>query len=181
MKIYHSTSLIIVASILIGCASGSAKVDSRVQSSNIPAFKKILVNLNVESRNFNKEIVSGLQTSLASSLATCGITSTIYVKDPLDINPKQTFAQRMNDFKPDAVLVITRTGGQVLIGEGGNRAEFDVMMRLRQTTPSLEVWTAKSDVRVLTQNMFSNDVKSGEKLGIKFFEVMKKDRVICQD
>jgi hypothetical protein len=181
MKIYHSASLILVVSILIGCASGSTKIDSRVQSSSIPSFKKILVHLNVESRNFNKDIVSGLQASLASSLATCGITSSTYVRDPLDINSKQTLAQRMNDFKPDAVLAITRTGGQILIGEGGNQAEFDVMMRLRQTTPLLEVWTAKSDVRVLTQNIFTNDVKSGEKLGVKFFEVMKKDRVICQD
>jgi len=172
-------SILISASVLLGCASGSAKFESRVQAGSIPLFNKILVNLNVESRNFNKDISAGLQTSLVASLANCGIVASIHIKDPLDLYPNKTLAQKIDDFKPEAVLTITRTGGQVLIGEGGNQADFDVMLRLRQTRPSIEVWTAKSDVRLLTQNMFSNDVKSGERLGVKFFEVMKKDGVIC--
>ncbi len=167
--------------VLIGCASGSAKFESRVQAGSIPLFKRILVNLNIESRNFNKDISAGLQTSLVASLANCGIVATIHVKDPLDLSPNQTLARRMDEFKPEAVLTITRTGGHILIGQGGNQADFDVMMRLRQTKPSVEVWTAKSDVRLLTQNLFTSDVKSGERLGVKFFEVMKIDGVICQN
>ena len=71
-------------------------------------------------------------------------------------------------------------GGQVIISDGGNNANFDVMMRLSKLAPKSEIWTAKLDVRVLTQNLFTDDVKSGERLGQQFFEAMKKDRVLCR-
>jgi len=172
---------IFVAFTLAACASGGAKVDSRVQSNESLKFKKMLISLNVESRNFTKSLADGMQNSIVSSLAGCGIEAVVYVKDALDINPNKTLADKMRDFQADSMLSIVRTGGQVLISDGGNNANFDVMLRLYKLKPtSSEVWTAKSDVSVLTQNLFVNETKSGERLGIKFFEVMKRDGVVCR-
>jgi hypothetical protein len=54
------------------------------------------------------------------------------------------------------------------------------MLRLRGVPSNIEHWTAKSEVRVLTANMFTDDKKSGEKIGLEFFNLMKNDGVICK-
>ncbi len=172
--------LLAIIFILSGCANSGVKVDSRVQTSSLPPIKRMLVNINVESRNFNKNLASGMTNSLVKALNQCGVSSSIYIKDPLDLNAEQTFANQSKDFNPDSILTIVRTGGQVIISDGGNNANFDVMMRLSKLAPKSEIWTAKLDVRVLTQNLFTDDVKSGERLGQQFFEAMKKDRVLCR-
>lgn len=174
-------SLLIVALILTGCASGSIKVDSRLQTSDIPVFKKMFVNINVESRNFNKTVADSLKSTMVSSLATCGILTSVYIKDPLDVKPEQTFKKQYDEFKPDSSLSIVRTSGQVIIGDGGNHGRFDVMLRVHKVNPRAEVWTAKSDVNLLTGNLFTNDAKSGERIGQQFFEIMKRDGVICKN
>ncbi len=66
-----------------------------------------------------------------------------------------------------------------MIGEGGNNANFDVMLRYSTVTPRAEFWTAKADIRVLTANLFTNDRKTGEKIGGQLFELMKRDGVVC--
>lgn len=66
-----------------------------------------------------------------------------------------------------------------MIGDGGNNADFEVMLRLREISPSREVWTARSKVSVLTANLFTDDKKSGEKIGKNFFELMKNSLPIC--
>jgi hypothetical protein len=175
-KIIVSCSVLV----LVACASGSAKVDSRLQTTDVPTFKKMFVNINVETRNFNKTVADSLKTTLVSSLATCGIVTSVYVKDPLDINQAQTLKKQYDEFKPDSSLSIVRTAGQVLIGDGGNSGKFDVMLRVHKTNPRTEIWTAKSDVNLLTGNMFTNDTKSGERIAQQFFEIMKKDGVICK-
>jgi hypothetical protein len=146
----------------------------------MPSFKKMFVNINVESRNFNKTVAESLKTTLVSSLATCGVVTSVYVKDPLDISPEKTFKKQYDEFRPDSTLSVVRTSGQVVIGEGGNSGRFDVMLLVHKTNPRTEVWTAKSDVNLLTSNLFTNDSKSGEKIAQQFFEIMKKDGVICR-
>ena len=176
-RLFAITSLLI----LTACASGNMRSQSRLQTREAVNFKRVFISLNVESRNFNKVISSNLQQSLISSLAQCGVSAKIYVKDPLDIKAEITYAKALMDFQPDATLSIVRTGGQILVNSdgGGTRANFDVMLRLSKISPKVEVWTAQTDVAILTANMFVNDSKTGERLGVKFFELMKKDGVVC--
>jgi PBP1b-binding outer membrane lipoprotein LpoB len=173
-------SILATSIIIAGCASSNTKVESRIQVAKVPDFSKMFIAFNVESRFFNKDIASGLQQSLLTSLASCGVVAEVYVKDPLDLKPQQTFIDKMKVFNPDSLLSVVRTGGNVVIGQGGNNAKFDVTLRLYKTNPRQEVWTAKSDVSILTENLFVNDVKSGEKMGLGFFEIMKKDGLICK-
>ena len=180
MKNYIAAKFISILLILGGCASGGVKVESRVQSQYINEIKRMLVTINVENRNFNKNIANGMRDSLMAALSNCGIASSVYVKDPLDLYPEQTFSNQAREFKPDAILSIVRTGGQVLITDGGNHSNFDLMMRLSQVSPRAEIWTAKLDVNLLTQNLFTNDNKTGERLGNRFVDAMKKDGVICK-
>lgn len=178
------TRFFAIASLLMlaACASGNMRSQSRVQTQEVLSLKKIFISLNVESRNFNKVISSSLQQSLISSLAQCGVSAKIYVKDPLDIKPEMTYTKALMDFQPDATLSIVRTGGQVVISgdTGSARANFDVMLRLSKISPKVEVWTAQTDVAILTGNMFVNDSKTGERIGVKFFELMKKDGIVCR-
>jgi hypothetical protein len=165
---------------LAACASGYTKIDSKLQTDDVPIFKRMFIVLDVESKFFTKEIEAGLQKSLVSSLSSCGIVSTVYVKDPLDIKPEQTYAKKFREFQADSLISIVRTAGHVLVGRGGNEADFDLMLRIYKLNPKVEVWTAKSDVSILTANPFVNNMKTGEKLGLEFFEKMRKDNVICK-
>jgi hypothetical protein len=103
----------------------------------------------------------------------------VFSRDPLDLKPRESLNKAMNDFQPDSVLTITRTSGQVVISQGGNNANFDVMLRYSTVIPKAEFWTAKTDVRVLTANLFTNDKKTGEKVGAQFVDLMKNDGVVC--
>jgi hypothetical protein len=165
---------------LVGCASGHIKSESRVQATEVPRVQRLLINLNIESRNFNQSMVAGVEESLKKLVSQCGISSQFIKYDPLDLRPMETQRNIAKNFRPDAVLNINRTGGQVLRSQGGNQASFDIMLRLRNSASNTEYWTAKSDVQILTANMFIDDRKSGQRLGERFFELMKSDRVICQ-
>lgn len=167
------------AIVLASCASGGVTANSKVQVAQMPRLGKTMILLNLESRNFNPELIAGIKDSLRTSYAACGIVAQAFSRDPLDLTPQETLRKAMSDFQPDSVLSATRTGGQVLIGEGGNNANFDVMLRYSTVSPRAEFWTAKADFRVLTANLFTNDRKTGEKIGGQLFELMKRDGVVC--
>lgn len=176
---YTTLSVVTLALALASCASGHLTATTRVQTEHVPKVSKTMILMNVESRHFNKALVSGLQESLTSSFASCGVVVEMHTKDPLDLNPKESMSKAMNAFQPDSVLTILRTGGEVLIGDGGNNASFDVTLRFSTVKPREEFWTAKTDISVLTANLFTNDKKSGQTIGNKLFELMRKDGLVC--
>lgn len=168
---------------LVACASGYHNVNSRVQTSEIPTFQRMLIKLNLnENRNsFNQSLSEGLQKSIISKLATCGIVAITYVDDPLDSKPIETFSKKIKEFQPDSILYIVRKTGFIRSNDGGSLAEFDFNLKLNRLKPTrLEVWTATSQSSILIQNLLTSDTKSGENLGIKLFEIMSKDGVVCR-
>ena len=181
MKHKMKVSVYLLSSLaLAGCASGHLKSESRRQTSEVPKIERLFISLNVENRNFNQTLAAGVERALKSSLVDCGVASHFMRRDPLDLKPADSLKKAISAFRPDAILFITRTGGQVLVGQGGNQYSVDLMLRLRGVTPNIEYWTAKSEAQILTANMFIDDGKSGEKLGAKFLELMRADVVICR-
>ena len=175
MKAVATVSLCVILS---ACASGSAKIASRVQVTDEISIARLFVYANVKSRYITENVYGGLRDRLKSDFSACGVAVEMLHADPLELDMKKKIDASVARFQADSILSITRTGGQVLIGDGGNSGNFDFKMKINEKKTGREVWTATSDVRLLTANMFTDDRKSGERIASGIVAKLRTDGLL---
>lgn len=171
--------LLALAGLLGGCASGGATFNSKVNAEGVERINRIFVLSNAESKYFNDGLRKGFHSGLSSNLEKCDIELKVLPYDEMDLNFSKTFESAVDEFRPDALMLMKRSGGNVSVGNGGNSGTLYFDLQMQDMRDDRTIWVSKMGFSFLTGNMFTNDIASGENLGVELFERLRTDEILA--
>jgi hypothetical protein len=158
-----------------GCASGGAEFNSKTDMAGVAPPKRLFVYLNVKSQAFNDRIDAGFAETTQAQLQACGITVTMMQFDPMSMDMKKAFTDAAVAFHPDAVVMMSRDGGNLTTGNGGVSGQLYFNAKGFSADATKTLWTARINYRTLSSNMYVDDHLSGERFGKQFVSRMAQD------
>jgi hypothetical protein len=178
---FHTKTLALAsaAALLTGCASGGAKFNSRADLTDVGPIKRLVVYLNVKSSYFSGAVNDSFVASTRRRLEACGVSTSVVEYDSLELDMKKKLADQLAAVQPDAVVFITRDGGNLTNSGYGNVAGqlyFDVKALDKDGKKTF--WTARINYYTTVNNMFVDYAKSGERFGAQFVSRMAQDGIV---
>ena len=172
-----------LAALLGGCASGHASFNTRTQMDGVGPVKRLFVYLNVKSEAFDGDLRTSFIASTRAKLESCGVTVSVLEFDPLEFDMKKKTMDSVAAFGPDASLFMVRDGGNLTRGTGGVHGQLYYNLQAVDKTSGKQVWTARLSYQTLSQNMYVDNTKSGERFGAELVSQMARDHFIagCPD
>ena len=174
----HLTMLALAScTVLVGCASGGAHINSRTFESGSGAVKRALVFFNAKSPHFTETLYTTFVAATQRLIESCGVAVTVLEFDPLEIDMRTKFTRTVAQANPDTVITFVRNGGNLVSGSGGVSGSlyFDAQATERKSSKIL--WKARVDYRTLTPNVFVDDKQSGERFASQFVSRLAADRL----
>jgi hypothetical protein len=167
-----------LAALLGGCASGHATFNTKTQMDGVPPIKKLMVYLNVKSRAFDGPLRTSFIDTVRARLLSCGVEVAVLEYDPLELDMKKKAMDTTAAFGPDATLFMVRDGGNLTQGNGGLMGQLYFDLKAFEKSSSRQVWTARLSYQTLSQNMYIDNAKSGQRFGAEFVAQMAKDHFV---
>lgn len=115
---------------------------------------------------------------MRAGLADCGVESEALHVNDMDLDPERRFRDARARFKPDAMLVVREAGGQVVIGRYGTSSDLIVDMQLFDSKTDKSFWHARSELSLLTRNLYADDGASGERFARDTVERLRTDGLL---
>ena len=161
-----------------GCASGSVNFNSTVNLTSFEPIKKLLILTNMKGTYVNDGIYSGFSLAMETRLAACGVDLDFFVINPMDLDPMAEMKKVLERFQPDVAMTIANDGGDVTTGSGGTSGTIYMNARASDERTKQRIWSARIGYSFLINNMFSDDLASGEKFGNDFVDRMVSDKIL---
>jgi hypothetical protein len=165
--------------ILVGCASGGAQINSRTFQTDSEPIKRVLIYFNAKSQHFTGTLYTTFIGATQRRLESCGVAVTVLEFDSLDLDMRAKFAKTIDQANPDVVITFIRNGGNLVTGSGGvsGNLYFDAEASDKKKTKTL--WKARVDYRTLTSNLFADDKQSGERFAAQFVSRIAADHLVA--
>jgi hypothetical protein len=158
-----------------GCASGRATFNSQTNLAGTAPIQRLLVVEDDGATGLTADMRTGLQTALANGFWACGVASTMLAAGAVDLNPRARIGSAAKDLATAAVLKIEPAEGS-LYGKYERQLHFAlkvVDLESRQVT-----WLANAEFDVELGGQFTNEVRSGERLGTSIVSRLRDDGVL---
>jgi carbon monoxide dehydrogenase subunit G len=176
---FRSILALTCTTILVGCAMGGAKFNSRTSEAGTEPFKDVLMFFNAKSQHFTGTLYTNFVAATQRRIESCGVKVSVLEFDPLELDMRAKLTKTVEQSNVDAVLFFVRNGGNLVTGTGGvsGNLYFDTEVSDKKRTKT--IWKARIDYRTLTQNMFSDDKLSAEKFAAQFVSKLASDGMIA--
>ena len=176
--IRKTIALASLAALLGGCASGHATFNTKTEMDGVGPVKKLLVYLNVKSEAFDGDLRTSFIAATRTRLQSCGVTVSVLEYDPLEFDMKKKALDTATAFGPDASLFMVRDGGNLTRGTGGIHGQLYFNLQAFEKLQGKKIWTARLSYQTLSQNMYVDNSKSGDRFGAEFVSQMARDHFI---
>ncbi|HJP63005.1 MAG TPA: hypothetical protein VJ844_06160 [Mucilaginibacter sp.] len=160
------TPILVLAFILQSCVT--AKITSNKEASYTSQPKRVFILLKgaKQSKDFSNGFLAGLQAGFKEK----GVTTDSYVRDPLSLDTKEDINKKINDFSPEALMLIEQkvvhsTNGMV----DGGRFEISLI----DGASRKPVW--KGEFEVYGQFGIDDAVNKGVK---EIFKKFIEDKIV---
>jgi hypothetical protein len=168
-----------LAAAALGCASGKATFNSSIDPTATPRLTRVFVMSRIKSAGFTEEVYSGFEKGMRAGFADCGVqTETMHV-DEMDLDPGKRFEQAVRKFDPDAVLMIRHVSADVVASQHGSLdSDLIIDMQFVAYHENKPFWHAKSQLSIMTKNMYIDDEKSGLRFANATIERLRSDGLL---
>ena len=162
-----------IASLLAGCASGSAQFNTRSYERTAEPVKRLVFNAIVRSSDFDGPLHDAFVQEVRDRIASCGIIVTTLVNTGTDAEMKRKAGQAIRENQAELLLTILRQGSNLVRGAGGRRGSIYFETKAWDTRTNKLAWQAKIDYHVGAENE-----ASGARFASQFVSRLATDKVI---
>jgi len=170
-----------VALAVSGCARGRAEFRSTLERPLAKPLERLLVLARVKNKAFNEDLWRGFRSGLTKGFLGCGLKASA-VEHPEDLESEKEWAGRVAraraELRPDAVLILRGTGGDVVIGRYGTNSDLHYDLGLLEPEAKDPFWSARAKYSVLTRNLYVDDQASGERFATEIVKRLEADGVL---
>ncbi len=170
--------MLVLGVLAAACASGKSTFNSAVDLKAAPALSRVFVVARMKNTGFNEKVYQGFEKGMRARFADCRVETLSMHIDDMDLDPEKRFEDARAKFRPDAVLVIRQAGGSVILGRGGTNSDLILEMQFFDSRTKKAFWHAKTQLSLLTNNMYVDDGASGEKFATDTVARLKTDGLL---
>jgi hypothetical protein len=162
----------------IACAHAKSTFNSSADLSAAPPLGRVFVLSRMKNTGFNEKVYEGFEKGLRDGFGYCGVRSATMHVNEMDLDPEKHIADAIAKFGPDAVLVVRQAGGNIVVGTYGTNSDLIIDMQFLVEKASKPFWHAKSEVTMLTRNMYADDAATGAKFASDTVERLRVDGLL---
>lgn len=157
-----------------GCASGKATFNSQTHLAGTAPITRLVVYEDGRATGLTSEMRTGLQAALAKGLTACGVASAM-VASTLDLDTSKRIGSPAEDFEQAAVLQIEPSGSRVHSTE---ESQLRFALKLVDLASQQVTWVANAEFDVESGGRFTDEMRSGERLGTSIVSRLRDDGVL---
>jgi hypothetical protein len=157
-----------------GCASGRTDIKSQTNLAGTTPIKRLVVYEDGRATGLTSDMRTALQAALAKGFTACGVASTM-VASALDLDTSKRVGASAKDFEMAAVLQIEPAAGRV---PSKDESQLRFALKLVDLASQQVTWRANAEFDVELGGHFTDEVKSGERLGTSIVSRLRDDGVL---